>query len=41
MTSSSYILQWLIERDERVKAAQAAFEANQREIARLQGFVDR
>jgi ATPase subunit of ABC transporter with duplicated ATPase domains len=33
--------QWLIERDERVKAAQAAFEANQREIARLQTFVDR
>lgn len=33
--------QWLIERDERVKLAQAQFEANQREIDRLQGFVDR
>lgn len=33
--------QWLIERDERVKVAQAQFEANQREIARLQTFVDR
>lgn len=33
--------QWLIERDERVKVAQAAFEANQKEIARLQSFVDR
>lgn len=33
--------QWLVEREERVKAAQAAFEANQREIARLQTFVDR
>jgi len=33
--------QWEVEREERVKAAQAAFEANQREIARLQTFVDR
>ena len=33
--------QWEIEREERVKMAQAAFEANQREIARLQLYVDR
>jgi ATPase subunit of ABC transporter with duplicated ATPase domains len=33
--------QWLTERDERVERAQAAFEKNQEEIARLQGFVDR
>ena len=33
--------QWLVERDERVERAQAAFEKNQEEIARLQGFVDR
>lgn len=33
--------QWQIERDERVKAAVTQYEANQREIARLQGFVDR
>ena len=32
---------WEIEREERVKMAQAAFEANQREIARLQLYVDR
>ncbi len=33
--------QWEIEREERVRAAQTAFEANQREIARLQTYVDR
>ena len=33
--------QWLVERDERVKMAQIQYEANQREIDRLQGFVDR
>lgn len=33
--------QWAIEREERVKAALAEYEANQREIARLQTFVDR
>lgn len=33
--------QWQVEREERVKAAQALYEANQREIARLQTFVDR
>ena len=33
--------QWAVEREERAKQAQAAFEANQRNIARLQGFVDR
>lgn len=33
--------QWLIEREERVKVAEAMAEANQREIDRLQGFVDR
>ena len=33
--------QWVIERDERVRNAQAAFDANQKEIARLQAFVDR
>jgi hypothetical protein len=31
----------VIERDERVRNAQAAFDANQKEIARLQAFVDR
>ena len=35
------IVQWVIERDERVRNAQAAFDANQKEIARLQAFVDR
>ena len=33
--------QWQIEREERVRAALTAYEANQREIARLQVFVDR
>jgi ATP-binding cassette subfamily F protein 3 len=33
--------QWIVERDERVRQAQALFDANQKEIARLQGFVDR
>ena len=33
--------QWLIERDERVKIAQAEYDASIREIERLQGFVDR
>ena len=33
--------QWLLEREERMKNAIAAYEANQREIARMQGFVDR
>ena len=33
--------QWLEEREERLQAAVAAYEAQQREIARLQGFVDR
>jgi ATP-binding cassette subfamily F protein 3 len=33
--------QWEVERVERVARAQAAFEKNQEEIARLQGFVDR
>eukprot|EP01036_Dinobryon_divergens_P028535 gene28535-37493_t len=33
--------QWMVEREERVRNAQALYEANQREIARLQGFVDR
>ena len=33
--------QWLVERVERVERAQAAYEKNQEEIARLQGFVDR
>ena len=33
--------QWLTERDERVAAALAQYEASQREIARLQEFVDR
>ena len=33
--------QWVVEREERVRAAQSAFEANQKEIARLQSFVDR
>ena len=31
----------MVEREERVRNAQALYEANQREIARLQGFVDR
>lgn len=35
------IIQWVIERDERVRNAQAVFDANQKEIARLQAFVDR
>ena len=40
---SSFLIssQWVIERDERVRNAQAAFDANQKEIARLQAFVDR
>lgn len=33
--------QWQIEREERVQALQSKYEANQREIARLQTFVDR
>jgi ATPase subunit of ABC transporter with duplicated ATPase domains len=33
--------QWEVEREERVRQAQAAYEANQREIARMQTFVDR
>ena len=33
--------QWVIERDERVRQAQALWDANQKEIARLQTFVDR
>ena len=33
--------QWLVEREERVKAIAAAYEASQREIARMQEFVDR
>eukprot|EP01041_Mallomonas_annulata_P002410 gene2410-4679_t len=33
--------QWVVEREERVRSAQAAYDANQREIARLQSFVDR
>lgn len=33
--------QWQVERVERVERAQAAFEKNKEEIARLQGFVDR
>tara|TARA_B110000091_G_C13379240_1_gene295482 strand:- start:113 stop:328 length:216 start_codon:yes stop_codon:yes gene_type:complete len=33
--------QWQLERDERVKLQQAAFEKNQEEIMRLQSFVDR
>ena len=33
--------QWEIEREERVRQAQAAYENNQREIARMQSFVDR
>ena len=33
--------QWQLEREERVQRAQAAYEKNQEEIARLQGFVDR
>ena len=33
--------QWEVERVERVERAQAAYEKNQEEIARLQGFVDR
>lgn len=38
--SRSYA-QWLIEREERAKAIQMEYEANQREIDRLQTFVDR
>lgn len=33
--------QWQVERDERVKIAKAEYEANMREIERLQSFVDR
>jgi len=33
--------QWEVEREERVRQAQAAYEANQRELARMQTFVDR
>mmetsp|Transcript_30068 Transcript_30068/g.28734 ORF Transcript_30068/g.28734 Transcript_30068/m.28734 type:complete len:686 (-) Transcript_30068:247-2304(-) len=33
--------QWIFERDERVRTAQVAYDANQKEIARLQAFVDR
>jgi len=33
--------QWQVEREERVKLANSLLEANQREIARLQTFVDR
>ena len=33
--------QWTVEREERVRAAQSAYEANQKEIARLQSYVDR
>jgi ATPase subunit of ABC transporter with duplicated ATPase domains len=33
--------QWLVEREERVKLAQTQYEANQREIERLQAYVDR
>jgi ATP-binding cassette, subfamily F, member 3 len=33
--------QWMVERDERVRQAQALWDANQKEIARLQTFVDR
>jgi len=33
--------EWLIEREERVKAALSEYEASQREIARLQNYVDR
>ena len=33
--------QWLVEREERVRNAEAQFEANQKEITRLQTFVDR
>ena len=40
-SSSLISSQWVIERDERVRNAQAAFDANQKEIARLQAFVDR
>ena len=36
-----FVLQWVIERDERVRNAQVAYDANQKEIARLQAFVDR
>ena len=36
-----FLLQWVIERDERVRNAQVAYDANQKEIARLQAFVDR
>ena len=33
--------QWLVERDERVRDAVAKYEASQREIARLQTYIDR
>jgi ATP-binding cassette, subfamily F, member 3 len=33
--------QWMVERDERVRQAQALWDGNQKEIARLQTFVDR
>ena len=33
--------QWQVERDERVRDALAKYEANQREIARLQAYIDR
>ena len=33
--------QWLVERDERVKIAQAEYDSSIREIERLQTFVDR
>jgi ATP-binding cassette subfamily F protein 3 len=33
--------QWLLEREERMRNALAAYESNQKEIARMQGFVDR
>ena len=41
LTMYRTIIQWVIERDERVRNAQAVFDANQKEIARLQAFVDR
>lgn len=33
--------QWMVEREERQRNAQVAYDANQKEIARMQGFVDR
>ena len=33
--------QWVVEREERVRNAQALYDANVKEIERLQGFVDR